>query len=104
MKDPKRIFDPFYTPKRVGKGTGLGLSICYGIVKEHAGDITAHNGAGGGAVIEVRLPVAAQPAARAGREAPPAPRRESAVQGRVLPLERGEAALEFDADVLAGAD
>lgn len=103
MKDPKRIFDPFYTTKSVGKGTGLGLSICYGIVKEHAGDITAHNGAEGGAVVEVRLPVAAQPASSAEREAAPAPRRESAVQGRVLLLEEEEAVLEFERDVLAGA-
>ncbi len=58
IKDPKRIFDPFYTTKNVGKGTGLGLSICYGIVKEHGGDITAHNASEGGAVIEVRLPMA----------------------------------------------
>src|SRR2546421_9217176 len=56
IKDPKRIFDPFYTTKSVGKGTGLGLSICYGIVKEHGGDIIAHNPADGGAVVEVRLP------------------------------------------------
>ena len=56
LKDPKRIFDPFYTTKSVGKGTGLGLSICYGIVKEHGGDITANNLPEGGAMIEVRLP------------------------------------------------
>src|SRR2546428_6136828 len=56
IKDPNRIFDPFYTTKTVGKGTGLGLSICYGIIKEHGGDITAHNRPEGGAVVEVRLP------------------------------------------------
>ena len=43
IKEPNRIFDPFYTTKSVGKGTGLGLSICYGIVKEHGGDISARN-------------------------------------------------------------
>ena len=63
LKDAKRIFDPFYTTKSVGKGTGLGLSICYGIVKEHGGDITAFNAPEGGAVIEVKLPVVAVAAA-----------------------------------------
>ena len=103
MKDPKRIFDPFYTTKSVGKGTGLGLSICYGIVKEHGGDITAHNAAQGGAVVEVRLPAAAQPAAAPEIVAAPVARRESAIQGRVLLLEEEEAVLEFERDVLAGA-
>ena len=56
IKEPGRIFDPFYTTKSVGKGTGLGLSICYGIIKEHGGDISARNREEGGAVIEVRSP------------------------------------------------
>ncbi len=43
IKEPNRIFEPFYTTKSVGKGTGLGLSICYGIVKEHGGEISARN-------------------------------------------------------------
>lgn len=103
LKDPKRIFDPFYTTKSVGKGTGLGLSICYGIVKEHGGDITARNGAEGGAIIEVRLPIAAQTEARPEVAAVPARRREGAIDGRVLLMEEEDGVLEFERDVLAGA-
>lgn len=105
IKEPKRIFDPFYTTKSVGKGTGLGLSICYGIVKEHGGDITANNNPEGGALIEVRLPASAVAAAAVQEEAPkPAPRlHEGAVHGRVLLVEEEEAVLEFERDVLAGA-
>ena len=59
---PERIFDPFFTTKEVGKGTGLGLSICYGIVREHGGEILCHNNAGveGGATFVVRFPAAAE--------------------------------------------
>jgi len=103
LKDPKRIFDPFYTTKSVGKGTGLGLSICYGIVKEHGGDITARNAAEGGAVIEVRLPMAAAEGAVAEAAPVAAPKREGAIQGRVLLVEEEEAVLEFERDVLTGA-
>lgn len=51
-----RIFNPFFTTKEVGKGTGLGLSLCYGIIKEHAGDITATSGPGEGATFTIELP------------------------------------------------
>ncbi len=56
IKDPQRVFDPFYTTKPVGKGTGLGLSICFGIVQEHAGKILCYNSQQGGAVFRVELP------------------------------------------------
>ena len=57
IQQPDRIFDPFFTTKQVGEGTGLGLSICYGIVKEHGGEIFCSNNAGEpGATFTVRLP------------------------------------------------
>ncbi len=59
ISHPDRIFDPFFTTKEVGKGTGLGLSICYGIVKEHGGEILCHNNPDGvGATFIVRFPAA----------------------------------------------
>ena len=56
---PERIFEPFYTTKEVGRGTGLGLSVCYGIVKEHNGQITGGNWEKG-ARFTVTLPYASE--------------------------------------------
>jgi signal transduction histidine kinase len=56
FSEPSRVFDPFYTTKPIGKGTGLGLSICYGIAKEHGGDIYALNLEPRGARIVLELP------------------------------------------------
>ena len=57
VKDPGRVFDPFYTTKPVGKGTGLGLSICYGIVTEHGGMIRVKNSPPRGACFRIELPL-----------------------------------------------
>ncbi|MBI2678774.1 MAG: GAF domain-containing protein [Candidatus Koribacter versatilis] len=103
IRDTKRIFDPFYTTKGVGKGTGLGLSICYGIMKEHQGEISAQNeGEGAGAIIRLKLPVAATPVGaesrtKAGRKP------THTLFGRVLVVDDEEAVVDFEAEVLRGA-
>jgi len=57
LRDPERVFDPFYTTKPIGKGTGLGLSATYGVIQDHKGQITCSNRPEGGAAFEIRLPV-----------------------------------------------
>jgi two-component system NtrC family sensor kinase len=102
MFDPKHVFDPFYTTKGVGKGTGLGLSICYGIVKEHGGEISAQNHPEGGALLQVRLPVAVGEKPVTERDRIVA-RRESRLEGSLLLVDDEEAVLDFEREVLTAA-
>jgi two-component system NtrC family sensor kinase len=64
IRDPHRVFDPFYTTKPVGKGTGLGLSAVYGVIQDHGGQITCRNKPEGGAEFTIRLPICAEPIAQ----------------------------------------
>ena len=56
-EDLNKIFEPFFTTKDVGKGTGLGLSICYGIIRQHGGELWAESVLGHGATFHIELPV-----------------------------------------------
>jgi signal transduction histidine kinase len=65
IREPGKVFDPFYTTKPVGKGTGLGLSAAYGVVQNHDGQITCLNKPAGGALFILRFPAVAQAGASA---------------------------------------
>jgi two-component system NtrC family sensor kinase len=56
-----RIFDPFFTTREVGEGTGLGLSICYGIVRDHGGQILVDSRVNVGTTFSVLLPARVEP-------------------------------------------
>jgi two-component system cell cycle sensor histidine kinase/response regulator CckA len=57
----QKIFEPFYTTKKVGEGTGLGLSTAYGIVKQSGGFIFVDSTPGEGTVFQLYFPVHAGP-------------------------------------------
>jgi signal transduction histidine kinase len=53
----KRIFEPYFTAKKIGEGTGMGLPVVHGIVKGHGGEITVDSKPGQGSTFHVFLPV-----------------------------------------------
>jgi len=51
-----RIFEPFFSTKRIGAGSGLGLSICRNIINEFGGEIQVESELGKGTRVVIRLP------------------------------------------------
>jgi PAS domain S-box-containing protein len=99
VKEPSRVFDPFYTTKPVGKGTGLGLSICYGIITEHGGTITVRNVQPHGAAFMIELPFQAAAPART----PGTQRLQAAIrEGRILLVDEDHSVLDVVGTILRG--
>ncbi len=57
LRDPDKLFEPFYTTKKAGEGLGLGLAISAGFAAEIGGRLVARNAADGGAIFELVLPL-----------------------------------------------
>lgn len=56
FSDPDRVFDPFYSEAPTKPGTGMGLSVCYAVVRDHGGEISAHNLQPAGAAVVIDFP------------------------------------------------
>jgi len=52
-----KIFEAFFTTKQKVKGVGLGLSVCYGIIKDHGGEIRVDSKEGKGTTFTISLPI-----------------------------------------------
>ena len=56
-EDMKKIFEPFYTKKKMGKsGTGLGMAVVWGTVKDHKGYIDVQSTEGKGTTFTLSFP------------------------------------------------
>ncbi len=54
-EDLSKIFDPFFTSKKIGKGTGLGLNVAYNIIQKHKATIDVQSEVGKGTTFSIRL-------------------------------------------------
>ena len=55
-KTMERIFEPYFTTKKLGEGTGMGLALVHGIIKSYGGEITVDSTPGMGSTFCIYLP------------------------------------------------
>ncbi|HDP98422.1 MAG TPA: PAS domain S-box protein [bacterium] len=69
-----RIFDPYFTTKKVGEGAGMGLALVHGIIKAYQGEITVYSEPGRGTTFNVFLPRIVSKAKKEAKRAKSLPR------------------------------
>ena len=97
-----RIFDPFFSTKKVGSGTGLGLSTVYGIVRQTGGYVLVDSTPGQGSTFSIYLPAHKidRDAAPADADAPPPVEADLTGAGRILLVEDEDPVRLFGARAL----
>jgi CheY-like chemotaxis protein len=84
----ERIFEPYFTTKKIDEGTGLGMAVVMGIIKSHKGLIEVASAVGKGTRFDIYLPLTAEEtAAKENGYAP-------------LPMGQGERVLLVDDEFL----
>ena len=79
-----RMFDPFFSTKKVGEGTGLGLSVVHSIMADLGGTIDVKTAAGRGSTFALWLPMAGEVESATGEDT------------AALPMGRGQTVMIVD--------
>ncbi|MGE4560479.1 MAG: ATP-binding protein, partial [Desulfobulbus sp.] len=94
----QRIFEPYFTTRKMQEGTGLGLSVVHGIVNDHRGAITVDSTPGQGSCFTVYLPEAEQNHGE--YRMPVMVEEESAFHGYILVVDDEQPILDFFVQIL----
>jgi PAS domain S-box-containing protein len=93
----QRIFEPYFSTKKMEEGTGLGLSVVHGIVNDHRGAVVVESTPGQGSCFTVYLPEAENDPVNRGE---PIGRTVLAFSGCILVVDDEQPILEFFVQIL----